>query len=276
MDVVDTYIQCCLPRRLRILIDRSQSFHCAQCEAQKRPSRALSLAYRCTNHVKTERIHLFGAAFCDLVCLEAFGASITQDGYVNVLAVVPYPVGDVKTDPVLKAAVVKSLHPLLRAVTSGRVCDNCTARHLEGTTSFKVCSACGLARYCSPECQLEHWRSTHKKSCGKPQPVLPIKLHPEKEEDKAALFAQQNAEEDAHIDCFNEKQLYHRKALREGRCSYVGCNRKPPGLVALELNLHVCWRGTMKHHTTPLFYCNRRCRERDCRGETVVAAKPAC
>ena len=46
-----------------------------------------------------------------------------------------------------------------------------------GATSsgeLKKCAACKVARYCSKECQTEHWKKCHKKSC-KAMPVF-IKL----------------------------------------------------------------------------------------------------
>jgi hypothetical protein len=44
-----------------------------------------------------------------------------------------------------------------------RVCANC-GKH-DDPDSLVWCGGCGSVRYCSKECQVSHWRSTHKKEC---------------------------------------------------------------------------------------------------------------
>jgi len=40
------------------------------------------------------------------------------------------------------------------------------AEGFEGdTVKLKACSGCGVTRYCSRECQIEHWKVGHKKVC---------------------------------------------------------------------------------------------------------------
>src|SRR5947207_8858165 len=42
--------------------------------------------------------------------------------------------------------------------------------HLEGCTNDGTmkCSRCNTAKYCSKECQVAHWRQTHKRTCQNP------------------------------------------------------------------------------------------------------------
>lgn len=45
-------------------------------------------------------------------------------------------------------------------------CANCLKSPEDvGKTKFGGCYACALPKYCSRECQLQHWRSSHKAEC---------------------------------------------------------------------------------------------------------------
>ena len=45
-----------------------------------------------------------------------------------------------------------------------RLCHNCPACAHLGEPRYMVCSGCGVARYCSEQCQREHW-PFHQKDC---------------------------------------------------------------------------------------------------------------
>ena len=45
-----------------------------------------------------------------------------------------------------------------------RLCHNCPACAHLGEPRYMVCSGCGVARYCSEQCQREHW-PFHQKNC---------------------------------------------------------------------------------------------------------------
>jgi len=45
-----------------------------------------------------------------------------------------------------------------------RLCDNCPACAHLTEPRYMVCSGCGVARYCSEECQRAHW-PLHQKDC---------------------------------------------------------------------------------------------------------------
>merc|ERR1719478_2107467 len=45
-----------------------------------------------------------------------------------------------------------------------RLCDNCPACVHLTEPRYMVCSGCGLARYCSEECQRAHW-PIHQEEC---------------------------------------------------------------------------------------------------------------
>jgi len=261
------YTQCCLPRRLRTPIERTHTHACSECNTPCKFYGYTTMAYRCTNRVEVGRIHSFGIGFCDAACYTAFVTSLKTDGFTGVVAFSPIPVGDLVESPALKEYEMDRFRLILRAITSGRVCDNCTAHHLEGTPSFKLCSACMNARYCSPECQMEHWTAEHKNECGKPPIILSMKASPNTKKKVSALFNNQTDEEAAHSECFDERQLYHRTAFRTGVCSYSACGKKPLGPFAIEFTLDMCFKGSQSAHITPLAYCNRRCRERDSRGQ---------
>ena len=73
-----------------------------------------------------------------------------------------------KAPPAITA--VWNLTPALRgstlvapaiAIAIAPECANCGARRLP----LRVCSGCGLVRYCSAECQTAHWKPMHKKVC---------------------------------------------------------------------------------------------------------------
>jgi len=43
------------------------------------------------------------------------------------------------------------------------VCSNCG----ENNGKLKHCSQCGAVKYCSKECQIFHWKNSHKDECKK-------------------------------------------------------------------------------------------------------------
>jgi hypothetical protein len=55
-------------------------------------------------------------------------------------------------------------------LTQGEMCANCYV--LEKTLDEKLlkCGQCRLIKYCSRECQREHWKEAHKKQCKKVAP----------------------------------------------------------------------------------------------------------
>ncbi|XP_066282591.1 uncharacterized protein [Branchiostoma lanceolatum] len=46
------------------------------------------------------------------------------------------------------------------------VCSSPECSNIEAGSKFKMCAACGLARYCSTECQTHHWAHGHKPDCN--------------------------------------------------------------------------------------------------------------
>lgn len=64
---------------------------------------------------------------------------------------------------------VNGAAPFARLVSC---CSLCGAEPEEGA-AFKACGACGVTRYCSPECQRTAWKKPvgHKASCGAKQPL---------------------------------------------------------------------------------------------------------
>ena len=49
-------------------------------------------------------------------------------------------------------------HPILSCTAK---CNNC----LRVQVDLKTCNGCLLARYCSKECQIAHWKKGHKEEC---------------------------------------------------------------------------------------------------------------
>ncbi|XP_019642484.1 PREDICTED: uncharacterized protein LOC109483802 isoform X2 [Branchiostoma belcheri] len=45
------------------------------------------------------------------------------------------------------------------------VCSSSECSNIEAGSKFKMCAACGLARYCSTACQTHHWGHGHKPNC---------------------------------------------------------------------------------------------------------------
>ena len=47
-----------------------------------------------------------------------------------------------------------------------KVCNNCsTPESSEGTSKLSACARCGIAVYCSRDCQRAHWKANHKQHC---------------------------------------------------------------------------------------------------------------
>ncbi len=53
-------------------------------------------------------------------------------------------------------------------------CFECSKK-MEG---LKQCSKCKLAKYCSQDCQIKHWSSTHKKLCTQSENLLRLSALP--------------------------------------------------------------------------------------------------
>ena len=51
-----------------------------------------------------------------------------------------------------------------------RYCENCEKQGKGGVEKMEKCGGCNSVRYCSLECQKEHWKS-HKTDCKKLQPI---------------------------------------------------------------------------------------------------------
>jgi hypothetical protein len=47
------------------------------------------------------------------------------------------------------------------------LCFRTRPRKGSGLSAMARCGGCKAVRYCSPQCQQEHWRAGHKKACGK-------------------------------------------------------------------------------------------------------------
>lgn len=63
-------------------------------------------------------------------------------------------------------ALAQSMMPKIMASMELRTCANCNKVEPSFGT-FKCCNGCKVPRYCSVECQKEHWKSTHKPECKK-------------------------------------------------------------------------------------------------------------
>ena len=154
-----SYMHCCLPRRLRSLVERTAAQQCAQCnepDGKRRFKFAETMAYRCTNDMTTNVIHFLLVSFCDRECGDECHAMLAIEGYEYLVA------WDAKT--VATDALAQRLLAFPRQATGGR-CNGCTAQHYGVMARFKACARCHAVNYCSPECQAEHWKSTHKKEC---------------------------------------------------------------------------------------------------------------
>ena len=87
-------------------------------------------------------------------CDEAFNAHMPK--FIT-------PIGPNVAD---KKATQQELAQLTRV--SGSECDHCgLARRVDGSMLLK-CSRCGLATYCSKECQKARWKAGHKAACRAP------------------------------------------------------------------------------------------------------------
>ena len=68
-----------------------------------------------------------------------------------------------------------------------RLCHNCSACAHLATPRYQVCSGCGVARYCSLECQRLHW-PRHQEECLACQALIAKREATELEADLEALM----------------------------------------------------------------------------------------
>jgi len=211
---------------------------------------------------------LYFIRFCSEACNEQFHAELIADGYTDkILVFIPLtPQHLVELDAPLQT------HWRQRVLTlpiqySGTACDNCTARHMEGTPKFKMCSACTTVRYCSRECQVEDWKAGHRAKCGKPLEAT-VKLREtvpprESAEEMKQVRDRQLAEETEHAACFDAIDMARRRASRAFTCSWHKCERKIEGPVPLSMVVTNCRIPGAAPHITPTAYCCTGHRNRD-------------
>jgi len=66
-----------------------------------------------------------------------------------------------------------------KKVPLGKVCSNCNSpQGSAGAPKLSACARCGLAVYCSRECQRDHWKGGHKKHCVTKAERVPQKQEP--------------------------------------------------------------------------------------------------
>jgi len=125
----------------------------------------------------------------ELTCWYSFGLSPELNPTVptgrNVLYCEQLSEGDAVRDPsffvearqMSAASEIRDvLRPVPEAINKLRRCDGPGCVKVEAsrsaqpppeiTAQLKSCKACSSVLYCSPECQLAHWRAGHKKECA--------------------------------------------------------------------------------------------------------------
>lgn len=59
---------------------------------------------------------------------------------------------------------VKSNEEDTTSITTRSKCSSYSCENVEShPREFKVCSLCEIVKYCSRECQIQHWKDGHKK-----------------------------------------------------------------------------------------------------------------
>ena len=218
-------------------------------------------------------MHLFEVSFCHVLCSATFHAELDMDGYdkTTLFIAVP-PLALVANEGDLEAKLNEC-----NTTYTGARCDNCTAQHMEGTPKYKMCSICTDTRYCSKECQCEHWTSGHKDTCGKP---LESKIvfskdcpNPTKRELEAHRQSEMR-EERMHAACFNDMDRARRNASRNGKCSWHKCDRTIEGPIPFSLAINMCLVMKGYPHITLTHYCSTGCRNRDNAGYIGATIPP--
>lgn len=260
------YTHCCLERRLRRHVERTFASECAQCVTRDKPlTWGTTLATRCTNRSELDRIHLYFIRFCSTECNEQFHAELVAEGYTDkILVFIP-----LTPQHLVELEAPLQTHWRQRVLTlpikyTGTACDHCTARHMDGTPKFKMCSACTAVRYCSRECQVADWKAGHREKCGKPLAktahVLKLPTYPA--EERKQHRDRELVEETTHAACFDEVDRARRVAARAGTCSWHECTRKVEGVVPLSMVMTIC-RLNGPPHITPTAYCCKGHSNRD-------------
>ena len=91
-----------------------------------------------------------------------------------------------------------------------RLCDNCPACAHLGEPRYMVCSGCGVARYCSEECQRAHW-PCHQEECLAVQAIIKELGALELEQKAAKLEARERRKAASVI----ERELHEVRARAE-------------------------------------------------------------
>jgi hypothetical protein len=208
---------------------------------------------------------MYFLAFCSASCGAQLHKELDVDGYMDLKHIILVPLSInliVKEDEIKEDLQKRAM--ALPMLYSGTVCDHCTARHMTGTPKFKMCSACEAVRYCSKECQIEHWKSGgHRAKCGKPlEKSAPLLKVPVNDEEMKQYRTYELVEETTHSDCFDAVDMARRRAARACTCSWHKCNRKIEGHIPLSFAINTCRVGGGLH-VTPTAYCCTGHRNRD-------------
>jgi hypothetical protein len=202
---------------------------------------------------------MYSVLYCSPECGIQHVKDLVDSDYFKHLILVPLPLDTI--------TAVKDTVDDIQARTlalpydyTGAMCDNCTARHMGGTPKFKMCGACTNMRYCSVECQREHWKAGHKKTCNKP-PTTILEIKPSVPSYKQ--HAHELAEEATHARCFDANELARRKAARAGTCSWRECDEVVEGPRELSFHMVLCSQPGGGAHITPTAYCCAGHRNRD-------------
>lgn len=92
------------------------------------------------------------------------------------------------------------------AMTRIYYCENSTCLNIMEAGQQKVCSSCKCFVYCSAECQLEDWKTTHKNICGKNVDQEGKDLKAKYiEADKAAARIEEACCKGSHVTILHEK-----------------------------------------------------------------------
>mmetsp|Transcript_49413 Transcript_49413/g.119862 ORF Transcript_49413/g.119862 Transcript_49413/m.119862 type:complete len:540 (+) Transcript_49413:84-1703(+) len=158
------------PENLRLVSSSHQRHTTGDVVAGDRPEQLSNVQCRLGNTSLQETI-MSGRDDVATILIDRLGARVDVVDYDGITSAKMAMSGGAVAELVSPAAAVVKKEMLnqgkINARSERRQCANCKKPE-EGRNNFSQCSKCRTVRYCSRDCQVEHWKNGgHKKECKK-------------------------------------------------------------------------------------------------------------
>lgn len=240
-----------MPKRILDLFcidfDNTEKVLCVACKKQLELSISETFVYRC--HQFPDNIIFVELNFCpNSYCITIFGQKMQDQQLDRFFDTYPNTYMGLKNNR--KGLADKYIKNHVR---TGEFCMSCRLME-ETNSSFKICSGCNYVRYCSKQCQKDHWKQ-HKHDC-----ISKRKGGPSNHQiySRERINCLPNC---IDCDCFNDYQKHIFKSMNTDKCSQIKCHNDVLRSLDIYKYSSKCLNEDYTHTFYPLF-CSAKCRKK--------------